>query len=135
MSVHIDHQTVLDKTLELCDTIVSQPDFSAIRQNVEQFLADDQARQLYQTVVEKSETLHQKQHQGVTLTPEEISDFEGQRQTLLQNERARNFLDAQEQMRQIQDTVTRYVAKTIELGRVPSEDDFASCGAGCSCQH
>jgi hypothetical protein len=31
--------------------------------------------------------------------------------------------------------VTKYVTKTLEIGRVPSDADVESCGHGCSCQH
>jgi hypothetical protein len=48
---------------------------------------------------------------------------------------ARGFLDAQQQMQSVKSSVTKYVSKTLELGRVPSEDDFESCGPSCSCGH
>ncbi|MBK9137994.1 MAG: YlbF family regulator [Verrucomicrobia bacterium] len=126
---------VLEKTLELCEAIVRQPNFPALQRDIQTFLDDDVAKQLYQTVVEKGEHLHHKQHQGISLTDEEISEYEDHRQALLRNETARRFLDAQESLRAMRETVTKYVNKTMEIGRVPTEDDFNSCGHGCSCGH
>ncbi len=131
----LESGAVLDKTLELCQTIVSQPDFTARQRDIETFLLNDEAKQLYQTVAEKGEALHHKQHQGEQLSETEIADYEQHRQSLFDNAVARRFIDAQQQMHSLQDAVTRYVAKTLELGRVPNTDDFESCGSGCSCGH
>lgn len=130
-----ENGVVLEKTLELCETIVGQPSFADLQRDIQSFLGDEAAKQLYQTVVEKGEYLHHKQHQGVSLTDAEISEYEDHRQALLKNETARRFLDAQESMRSVRETVTKYVNKTMEIGRVPTEEDFSSCGAGCSCGH
>ncbi len=135
MHSNTQNGAVLEKTLELCETIVRQPEFPLLQRDIQAFLADDVAKQLYQTVVEKGEYLHHKQHQGNGLTDEEISEYEDHRQALLRNETARRFLDAQESMRAMRETVTKYVNKTMEIGRVPTEDDFNSCGHGCSCGH
>jgi cell fate (sporulation/competence/biofilm development) regulator YlbF (YheA/YmcA/DUF963 family) len=135
MNATLEPGAVLDKTLELCQTIVSQPDFTARQRDIETFLLNEDAKRLYQTVAEKGESLHHKQHQGESLTETEIADYEQHRQSLFANDVAKRFLDAQQELHQMQDAVTRYVAKSIELGRVASAEDFESCGAGCSCGH
>ena len=128
---------VIQKTRELCQTIIEQPDFQAIRSRIDTFMADDRAKAQYQTVVEKSEALNQKQQMGAPLTPEEIAEFESHRETLANNPVARGFMDAQGEMHKMQESVTQYVTKTLELGRVPNEDEFdsGSCGHGCGCHH
>jgi cell fate (sporulation/competence/biofilm development) regulator YlbF (YheA/YmcA/DUF963 family) len=126
---------VLEKTRELCQTLVSQPGFVALQRNVEAFLADDGAKRLYQDLVGESERLQQKQRQGTPLTQEEIAGYETQREALERNELARDFMAAQQQMQSLQQTISRYVNKTMELGRVPGPEDFGSCGHGCSCGH
>lgn len=131
----LDNGPVLAKTLELCETIVSQPDFVAMKNHIDTFLADEDAKQLYHTVAEKGEYLHHKQHQGVSLGDDEIAEYEQHRESLMKNPVAVAFLEAQENMRQMQDAVTKYVTKTLELGRVASAEDFQSCGSGCSCHH
>jgi cell fate (sporulation/competence/biofilm development) regulator YlbF (YheA/YmcA/DUF963 family) len=121
------------KTVELCDTIVRQPAFQSIRQRVESFLASEQAQSQYQLVMEKGQALQQKQQAGMPLANDEIQEFEKSRDELVNNPVARDFLDAQQEMRSVQESVSRYVNRTFELGRVPGPDDFSSCGHGCSC--
>ncbi|HNQ88223.1 MAG TPA: YlbF family regulator [Verrucomicrobiota bacterium] len=128
-----ENGVVLAKTLELCGVLAADPDVVTLRQQVEAFLADDAARLLYQTVAEKGDALHRRQQQGLALEPADIADFERERDALLGNDVARGFLEAQQKMHEIQELVTRYVRKTMELGRVPGPDDFQSCGQGCSC--
>ena len=135
MHSNLENGAVLAKTRELCETIVSQPEFAQMRGNIEKFLADDEAKRLYQTVAEKSEQLQYQQHQGVQISDAEIASFEQQREALLQNDVARAFLDAQQTMHTMQETVSRYVTKTFEIGRVPEPEDLQSCGHGCSCGH
>jgi hypothetical protein len=41
-------------------------------------------------------------------------------------------------MRLLQQRISHYVSKTLELGTVPSDEDLSaggSCGSGCGCQH
>jgi hypothetical protein len=71
------------------------------------------------------------------MTGEEVTEFEKERETLLNNRVAKSFLEAQETMHDIESSVSQYVHKTFELGRVPTSDDFdsGSCGEGCGCSH
>ena len=135
MTTEIESSAILGKTRELCQTIVDQPEFQQIRASIDAFLADDSARQLYQTVMEKGNELQQKQRMGAPLASEEISDFESQRDTLINNPVAKAFIEAQQQMHEVQSSVTQWVTKTFEIGRVPTEEDLASCGcsSGCGC--
>ncbi len=130
---------VLQKTLELCQAILAEPELAAARRNVDAFMADEKAREQYQGVMTKGQELHRKQHDGRPVAQQEISEFETCRDQLLSNPVARNFLDAQEQMQQVHQTVSGYVGKTLELGRVPTPEDFESesCdgAGGCGCGH
>ncbi|HKX62676.1 MAG TPA: YlbF family regulator [Verrucomicrobiae bacterium] len=127
-------ETLLLKTRELCQTLVDQPEFQRIRQQMESFLSNDDAKAQYQLVVEKGDYLQHKQQMGVPLDGGEIAEFEKNREVLLSNPVAREFIDAQERMQQLQDSVVKYVTKTFELGRVPTSDDFSGgCGSGCGC--
>ena len=125
------------KTNELCEAILEQIQSNGIRQRIETFLADASARGQYESLMNKGQALQEKQHNGQTLDPVEISSFEKDRDALLRNPVATGFLDAQEEMHDLQHTVQKYVTKTIELGRIPSADDLSegSCGHGCGCHH
>ena len=123
------------KTNELCEAILEQINSGGIRQRIDSFLADASARGQYESLMNKGQALQEKQHNGQNLDPAEISAFEKDRDALLRNPVASGFLDAQEQMHDLQHSVQKIVAKTIELGRVPSADDLSegSCGHGCGC--
>jgi cell fate (sporulation/competence/biofilm development) regulator YlbF (YheA/YmcA/DUF963 family) len=127
-----------DKTRELCETIVKQPEMASIRKRIDTFMGDNGARGQYETVMSKGNALHEKQHNGQPLDGVEIADFEKHRDNLLKNPVARDFLDAQEELQELQGFIQKQVAKTLELGRLPTEDDLlggGSCGHGCGCHH
>jgi cell fate (sporulation/competence/biofilm development) regulator YlbF (YheA/YmcA/DUF963 family) len=126
-----------EKTLELCQTIVEQPEMQAIRKRIDSFMADTGARGQYETVMSKGNALHEKQHNGQSLDASEIADFEKHRDDLLKNPAARDYLDAQEELHEMQHSIQKHVSKTIQLGRVPTEADLeeGSCGHGCGCHH
>ena len=125
------------KTNELCEAILEQIKSNGIRQRIDTFLADSTARNQYESLMSKGQALQEKQHTGERLDPAEISAFEKDRDALLKNPVASGFLDAQEEMHDMQQSVQKVVSKTIELGRIPSADELSegSCGHGCGCHH
>jgi len=135
MTTQTEDSPITRKTKELCQAIISQPEMISIRKRIDTFLSDAGARSQYETVAGKGQALHDKQHGGQPVDGAEISDFEKHRDSLLQNPVARGFLDAREELHVIQHSIQKYVSKTLELGRVPTEADFAegSCGEGCGC--
>lgn len=133
MDAELETGAVLEKTVELCEVLASHPAFVALRHDIDAFMQNEEAMRLYRDLAEKSQQLTFKQSTGAGLTQDEIASFEQQRQTLLGNEVARGFVEAQEQLHRVQQTVSRYINKTIELGRVPGPEDFGTCGHGCSC--
>jgi cell fate (sporulation/competence/biofilm development) regulator YlbF (YheA/YmcA/DUF963 family) len=123
------------KMNELCEAILEQIQTDGIRKRIDTFLADASARGQYENLMNKGQALQEKQHSGQALEPAEVSAFEKDRDTLLRNPVASGFLDAQEEMHDLQHSVQKYVAKTIELGRVPNAEELSegSCGHGCGC--
>jgi cell fate (sporulation/competence/biofilm development) regulator YlbF (YheA/YmcA/DUF963 family) len=128
---------VRQKTVELCEAIIQQPQFQSIRQRVDSFMADAKAQQQYQSLTEKGRSLHEKQHQGLPLDGKEVAAFESERDRLLGNPIAKAFIDAQEEMHEMQEGVHKFIHKTFELGRLPVDADLeeGSCGSGCGCHH
>ena len=135
MLTYTDENAVIQKTKELCQIILEQPEMQSARHRIDTFMADEGSRSLYDNVLMKGQALQQKQQMAMPLTGEEIAEFERHRETLLNNPVARGFLDAQEELHQVREAVQKYVAKTLEIGRIPGPEDFESCGAGCSCGH
>src|ERR1700722_7004559 len=113
-----------EKTKELCQAIVEQPEMISIRKRIDTFLSDAGAQGQYKTVTSKGQALHEKQHSGQPLESTEISDFEKSREVLLANPVACGFLDAQEKLHEIQHSIQKQISKTLELGRVPTEADL-----------
>jgi cell fate (sporulation/competence/biofilm development) regulator YlbF (YheA/YmcA/DUF963 family) len=125
------------KTRELCQTILDQPAMRSARQRIESFVADEKARAQYEGLMAKGQALQQKQQRSQQLSGAEISDFEKERDALMNNPVARGFLEAQEEMHQVHQSINQFVSKTLELGRMPTESDFEEdgCGHGCGCGH
>ena len=65
-----------EKTQELCQTLIAQPEMLSIRKRIDTFLADASTRGQYETLMGKGQALHEKQQHGQPLASAEISDFE-----------------------------------------------------------
>lgn len=131
MSIVAEESPVIAKTKELCAQIASDPVFLKLQAQVERFLSDDAARLHYQSVHERGEELHHKQHAGIELGAAEIRDFETSRDALFENEIARDFLSAQRELEGLQKEIAKYVGSTIENGRVPTAEDLEEKGGCC----
>jgi cell fate (sporulation/competence/biofilm development) regulator YlbF (YheA/YmcA/DUF963 family) len=123
------------KTNELCEAILEEIQSNGIRKRIDSFLSDATARGQYESLMNKGQALQERQHHGQVLDPAEISAFEKDRDSLMRNPVASGFLEAQEEIHDLQHLVQKFVAKTIELGRLPNPDDLSegSCGHGCGC--
>ncbi len=139
MAQTIEETAIARKTRELCQTILDEPSLQTVRKHIDAFMANEQARGQYEDLVSKGQALQQKQQNAVPLTGEEISEFEQHRDTLLKNPVARAFIDAHQELHDVQENIHRYVSKTFELGRLPSEEELSGgcCGAhdNCGCGH
>ena len=137
MQTTIEETPVIQKAKELCQTILDQPNMQSIRRRIDSFMANDAAKTQYDDVMARGQALQQKQESSIPLASEEIDAFEKQRDALMNNPVARGFFDAQEELHQVQESIQHYVSKTLELGRVPTDEEMSggSCGHGCSCGH
>ena len=131
MSNSSDETPILNKIRELCGVIAAQPDFAEIGRKIESFMNDPAARELYEKVLEHQERLASIQENGTDISDRDFALFEVERDKLVANPIARGFLEAQHSMREIRETVNKYVAKTFEVGRIPEVDDFDECGESC----
>lgn len=145
MSITAQDSAVIVKTRELCAQIAGDPVFLRLQESVELFLNDDEARLQYQSVHQRGEELHHKQHAGIQLGAVEIREFEAAREALFENPVAREFIAAREELEQLQKLISKHVSLTLELGRVPTDDELAEAsgggccggggGGGCGCSH
>ena len=139
MQIQIEDTVVIQKTKELCQTILEQPDMISVRSRIEAFLGDEAAKAQYQDLMNRGEALQHKQQTAQPLSAEEIASFERQREQFLNNPVARGFLEAQDQLHEVQHSVNKYLSKSLELWRVPTEEDMECCGGqgghSCGCSH
>src|SRR5438876_8651515 len=137
MEITIEESPVILKTKELCQAILDQPNMQSIRQRIDSFMGDENSRVQYDGLMLKGQALQQKQQMAMPLSGEEVADFEQHREALFNNPIARGFLDAQEELHQVQESIQSYVNKTLELGRLPTDEEIngGSCGHGCGCHH
>lgn len=126
---------VIAKTRELCQTILDQPAYQAMKKTLQDFLADPELRANYHGLCDQQDALHHKHEQGEAISDEELAAFEKAESEFLGNPLAQGFIEAQRQMHKIEQTVTSYVRRTFELGRLPGEDEISEegCGPGCGC--
>ncbi|MEM6910210.1 MAG: YlbF family regulator [Verrucomicrobiota bacterium] len=122
---------VFAKATELCEALLADPELKALRENIERFENDQAARLMYESVKELGEDLRHRQQSGVQLTDQEVAQFEAARDTLLNNEIASAFLESQEALHQLQKKISRQVGMTLEMGRLPTEEELAEPEGGC----
>ncbi len=131
MSFLEDNSPIMEKTRELCAAIAEDSEFGALQKNVEAFFADDTARDSFRKVQEWGDELNHKQQSGLQLDESEVKDFEKAREALFKNPVATGFLDAQQTLQTLQQSIGKHVGMTMELGRVPTNEDFAAQDEGC----
>ena len=126
---------VIVKTRELCQTILDQPAYQTMKKTLQDFLAESTLRAHYQRLCDQQDALHHKHEHGEAITDEELAAFEKDESAFLNNPLAQGFIEAQRQMQKIEHTVTSYVRRTFELGRLPTADEVSDegCGPGCGC--
>ncbi len=134
MSIIADDSSVMVKTRELCETILSDSEFTSMKDKMENFYGNEEACLQFQSLQELGDGLNQKQQAGVQLGEAEIKEFDDRKSELFKNAVVTEFLQAQQELQVLQQSVSKYVGMTLELGRIPTEEDFAAAaqgGGGC----
>jgi len=134
MDTKAKESPITQRTLELCQAIVDQSDFQVLKQHLDAFLGNELLKYEYQQINGLGDLLRMKQGQGLELKEEEVTQFEALREKFLNDPVAKGFLDAQEQLQQLHEVVSRFLNKTFELGRRPEYEDVhdGSC-SDCGC--
>jgi cell fate (sporulation/competence/biofilm development) regulator YlbF (YheA/YmcA/DUF963 family) len=129
--------TIEDKALELCQFVLEQPEFQDSWNRIEAFLADPAAQGVYRAWQEASRDLAMREREGIPLTDHDLVAVEVRKEAVLENAVALGFAESEEILNGIFGTVTRLLQKTLQLGRVPTEEDLSEgscCGGGCGCK-
>jgi cell fate (sporulation/competence/biofilm development) regulator YlbF (YheA/YmcA/DUF963 family) len=142
MSATIESPALNLKIRDLCEAILADPGYQNLMARVDAFLDNDSAKEQYRAATELGHELQQKQRAGLELQDAEVMLFEKQRDALFDNSIIREFISAQRELGDMQSSLTAWVEKTIELGRLPEPEDLAESGGccgggggGCGCSH
>ncbi len=133
MSIIAEDSSVMAKTRELCETIISDQEFTSLQEKMENFYGNEEASLQFQSLQELGDGLNQKQQAGVQLGEAEIKEFDDRKSELFKNAVVTDFLQAQQEIQVLQQSVSKYIGLTLELGRVPTEEDFAEASQGGGC--
>jgi cell fate (sporulation/competence/biofilm development) regulator YlbF (YheA/YmcA/DUF963 family) len=130
-----ERNTVIEQTRQLCQAILAQPGMSSVRERIDAFLGNEQARADYDALVSQGQSLQEKQERSVPLSEEEIADFESRRQKVFDNHVSRGYLEAQQALQEVRHSVNKLLSMSLESGQVPTAEEFqaATCGHGCNC--
>lgn len=139
MSVLNDNSPVYERTRDLCVSIIQDQEIQQLKESIDAFLSDTDARSLFENVNKMGEELREKQMSGIDPTEEEISRFDELRQNVVTNPVCHEFLQARQQIDTIFNEINRYFGMTLELNRVPSHEEVMEamapkggcCGGGC----
>ncbi|MEP6669348.1 MAG: YlbF family regulator [Chthoniobacter sp.] len=134
MDTKVKESPLTEKTLDLCQAIADQADFQTVKQKLDAFMSNELLKYDYQQLTGLGDLLRMKQSQGGELKPEEVAQFETMREKFMADPVAVGFLDAQDQLQQLHENVSRFLNKTFELGRRPEFEDVhdGSC-SDCGC--
>jgi cell fate (sporulation/competence/biofilm development) regulator YlbF (YheA/YmcA/DUF963 family) len=127
-----------EKLQDLCAAIAADAEVASARLQAEAFLADESAVALYRRLMQTQHELHHKQHGGEKISDADINAFSLLRDQAEANPLIQSFTEAQETLQGIANLVNGFVTKTLEKGRVPTQEEvFGSqgggCGEGCGC--
>ena len=135
---HLEMQPIKDATDALFQAIVGQEKFAELHQKIEAFITNEKLRYEYDMLNQRGALLQQKSEAGMEIDEKELAEFEKLRTELLANKTMTDFQDVQDEVQQVQDRIHQVIAKTFEVGKVPSQDDFDFCSDGfgdCGCSN
>ena len=130
-----------DKIRELCEALLEDDNVVAARERVAGFMNDPAATAGYAKLAGLSEQLQRKEMAGEAITEEEGKAFEDLRKSTLSEPAVQSFMEARGMLQEIESFIMAYVSRTLELGRIPRENELVAnqggggggCGEGCGC--
>ncbi len=132
----ITESAYMEKLKALCQTILDDEELKKVFGAIDTFMTNEEAKDLFTEMQESFEELNMKQQAGLQLTAGEVEAYNKKRDAMLGNPIAKTFLEAREQMENVQSTIHTWVGMTFELGRMPTQHDIEHAGCGdCGCEH
>ena len=127
-----------EKIRELCEALLQDDNITAMRGEVDRFFENGEATAKFTALEQLGSSLHKKQHEGEEITDAEMQHYEKLRETAVADPAVQKFLGARAALQDIDQMISAWVSRTLELGRLPSERELmgqsgGSCGTGCGC--
>ena len=119
---------------ELCQALLDDPELKQVFSSIDDFMSNEEAKGLFTEMQSKGESLQMKQQAGLELTAGEVAEYDKAREAMLDNPAAKAFVEAQNKIQSVHETVGSWVSLVFELGRMPTEEEFEGhCGPDCGC--
>ena len=140
MSILLEDSAIYSSARDLCAAIIADPQVVQYKEEIDSFLANAEARALFDCVNKMGQELTAKHQAGMEPTEEEIAQFDQLRQNVITNPVCHQFLQARQQIDGIFSELNRYFGLTLELNRVPSHEELEAamtppsggcCGGSC----
>lgn len=122
-----------EKTRELCQHLLDDPTFVSAQERIEAFESCEEAQELYHAWQTKTAELHHLHHQGRQPSQADIVEVERLKEAVMDNAVAFDFVEAEDSLNLIFSTVMKMVQKTLQNGRIPTEEELhehGCCGGG-----
>ncbi len=131
-----EETAIIAKTRELCAALLEDAELQTNLAKVTAFIDDEKSHAQFVELNEAGDTLQRRQQAGELLSPEEIANFKKMQEAAAGNAVITEFFEAQSILQGLHNEISGYIAKTFELRRVPTAEDFpeeGGCGHGCGC--
>ena len=116
---------------DLCRALLEDARLKGVFEAIDAFMENDEAKGLFSEMQTKGEELQTKQQAGLELTAGEVEEYNKLREKMLDDPAAKAFVEAQESIQSVHQTIGSWVSLVFENGRMPTEEEFAGhCGPG-----
>jgi cell fate (sporulation/competence/biofilm development) regulator YlbF (YheA/YmcA/DUF963 family) len=120
-----------DTAKDLCQALLEDEKLKGVFASIDAFMENDASKELFSEMKTRGEELQTKQQAGIELTAGEVEEYNKLREKMLDDPAAKGFVDAQESIQSVHQTIGNWVSLVFENGRMPTEEEFAGhCGPG-----
>ncbi len=116
---------------DLCRALLEDEKLKGVFTSIDAFMENDVSKELFSQMQTKGEELQTKQQAGIELTAGEVEEYNKLREKMLDDPAAKAFVEAQESIQSVHQTIGSWVSLVFENGRMPTEEEFEGhCGPG-----
>ncbi len=116
---------------DLCKALLEDEKLKGVFTSIDAFMENDVSKELFSQMQTKGEELQTKQQAGIELTAGEVEEYNKLREKMLDDPAAKAFVEAQESIQSVHQTIGSWVSLVFENGRMPTEEEFEGhCGPG-----